>query len=162
MFSPLPSPTGNPASNTWLQRPIRPEAGARGGVTLSFVIWAASGDPSHKKTSLGPMDPGTPCSALAIDIRPQFPRAQSVFSARVGLLASGSAYSPRLPILTDSGTSGFRPRSQRRHRDGLAPSSLVALLEPPVHSPVVYHGTRARVNSTYPQALRRDDLSTDV
>jgi len=42
-----------------------------------------------------------------------------------GVLASGSAYSPRLPIspVRDSGQSGFRPRLQLRGSAGLAPAS---------------------------------------
>ncbi len=46
-------------------------------------------------------------------------------ASRAGLLAPGSFYSPRLPIpARDSGSLGFRPRLQRRVRDGFAPSSL--------------------------------------
>jgi hypothetical protein len=47
------------------------------------------------------------------------------FLFRAGLLAHGSSYSPCLPIYrVDSGLRGFRPHSQRRDREGFAPSSL--------------------------------------
>ncbi len=40
-------------------------------------------------------------------------------------LASGSTYFPLPPICqANSGYSGFRPRLQRRVRDGISPSSL--------------------------------------
>jgi hypothetical protein len=42
-----------------------------------------------------------------------------------GVLASGSAYSPRLPVspVRDSGQGGFRPRLQLRGSAGLTPAS---------------------------------------
>lgn len=36
---------------------------------------------------------------------------------------------PGLPVLSDSGFWGFRPRLRRRDRDGLAPSSLSTCVE---------------------------------
>ena len=45
-------------------------------------------------------------------------------SRTAGLLAPGSSYLPALPTITDcSGSADHRPRSQRRVRDGFAPSS---------------------------------------
>jgi hypothetical protein len=65
-------------------------------------------------------------------IRTQYVEAKAEHPSgrQAGFLAHGSAYSPYLPITPrrDSGCHGFRPRSQRRDRDGISPSSL---LNPP-------------------------------
>ena len=44
-----------------------------------------------------------------------------------GLLASGSLYSPRLPVPWDSGSCGFRRRLQQRDCGGFAPPSLTLI-----------------------------------
>ncbi len=44
-----------------------------------------------------------------------------------GLLASGSLYSPRLPVPWDSGQCGFRRRLQQRDCGGFAPPSLTLI-----------------------------------
>jgi hypothetical protein len=46
---------------------------------------------------------------------------------QAGFLAYGSIYSPHLPgqRFGASGDCGFRPRIQRRDRDGIEPSSLL-------------------------------------
>ena len=52
---------------------------------------------------------------------------------KAGLLASGSIYSPHLPvrlIVMDSGCSGFRHRSQRRDHSRIARDSLLGLSAP--------------------------------
>lgn len=100
--------------------------GLPGGSTARVVLTRKSG-------AFGITTQRAPYSALAMyGTTPLVARVRPISRIRAGILAPGSPYRLRLPILTDSGISSFRPRSQRRHRDGISPSSLVAVFQPPV------------------------------
>ncbi len=90
---------------------------ARFGLPVDSAIPVAL---SRKKGALGVKTPRAPYSALVMyGITPLVPRVRPIPCPRAGILALGSPYQLRLPILANSGTSSLRPRSQRRHRDGI-------------------------------------------
>ena len=98
-------------------------------------------EPHHSGTartapdSLDPSHQGNPTFPGIKETIPQLrnPEGSGRFSdSRIGLVAIPSHHAWR-----DSGHHGFRPRLQRRDRDGLAPSSLLNPLTPGYLNPLV-------------------------